>query len=118
MLRARRPCPCAAAPATPSHHPPVHPCYNCIHFPRAPIFPRISQDAEGTTALSLCCRAGHTDCCRLLLANGACRLLPDARGNTPLHYAALRGHLGVLFMLLGEFADGPGQREELARWGV
>ncbi|GIL53751.1 hypothetical protein Vafri_9349 [Volvox africanus] len=69
------------------------------------------QDAEGITALSLACRYGHVDCCRLLLANGSARTLSDARGNTPLHYAALRGHLGVLFMLLDEFME-PGQEEE------
>ncbi|KXZ44797.1 hypothetical protein GPECTOR_62g912 [Gonium pectorale] len=71
------------------------------------------QDSEGTTALSLACRFGHVDCCRLLLANGSARTLSDARGNTPLHYAALRGHLGVLFMLLDEFVE-PGQEDELA----
>ncbi|GFR52870.1 hypothetical protein Agub_g15498 [Astrephomene gubernaculifera] len=71
------------------------------------------QDVEGTTALSLACRFGHVDCCRLLLANGSARTLSDARGNTPLHYAALRGHLGVLFMLLDEFVE-PGREEELA----
>ncbi|GIL79443.1 hypothetical protein Vretimale_18316 [Volvox reticuliferus] len=69
------------------------------------------QDAEGITALSLACRYGHVDCCRLLLANGSARMLSDARGNTPLHYAALRGHLGVLFMLLDEFMD-PAHEEE------
>ncbi|GLC53744.1 hypothetical protein PLESTB_000782600 [Pleodorina starrii] len=73
------------------------------------------QDADGMTALSLACRFGHVDCCRLLLANGSARTLSDARGNTPLHYAALRGHLGVLFMLLDEFVE-PEQQEELSSY--
>lgn len=57
------------------------------------------------TAAGCCLPTGRAACCGTPAATPA------------LQYAALRGHLlGVLFMLLGEFVDGPGQREELAMY--
>ena len=38
--------------------------------------------------------------CRLLLTNGADRLVTDHRGNLPLHMSSWWGHLSITFMLL------------------
>ncbi|KAF5837067.1 ankyrin repeat-containing domain protein [Dunaliella salina] len=51
-------------------------------------------DAEGRTPLSLASEHGHVDCARFLLANGADRLIADHKGNTTLHYASWKCHLG------------------------
>lgn len=43
---------------------------------------------------------GHEECVQLLLEQEACVLCRDARGRTPLHYAAARGHATWLSELL------------------
>lgn len=43
---------------------------------------------------------GHEECVQLLLEQDACVLCRDARGRTPLHYAAARGHATWLSELL------------------
>ena len=58
------------------------------------------QDSRGQTPLFVAAALGHTDCVRLLLTNGADRMVSDIRGNLPLHMAAWWGHLSITFMLL------------------
>lgn len=72
-----------------------------------------SQDSDGYTPLIVSCLHGHAECVRFLLANGADRRVADVKGNTALHYASIKGHLGVIFMLLSEF--GTSDPEDLLR---
>lgn len=55
---------------------------------------------EGKTPLMLACENGHADCMQALLAQGAIHNAADARGNTALHYAALKGHGKILEIIL------------------
>ena len=65
-----------------------------------------ARDFSGFTPLMVAAREGHTDCARLLIQRGADFLsLPDdgsknLLGSTAAHYAAERGHEGVLLALL------------------
>eukprot|EP01031_Cornospumella_fuschlensis_P024806 gene24807-29976_t len=66
---------------------------------------KVKADVTGTmldqSAIMLACSIGHINLVRLL-----CRILPvdwrNGQGETALAYAAYRGHVGVLMLLLGE----------------
>jgi ankyrin repeat protein len=47
-----------------------------------------ARDSEGRTPLYIACQFGHVECARFLVGNGAKRLTPDHKGNTPLHVRA------------------------------
>ncbi|KAG8235982.1 hypothetical protein J437_LFUL015136 [Ladona fulva] len=59
-----------------------------------------SVDGRGRTALHLACRYGRTVLVDILLRRGANPDVADARGATPLHNAAARGHQAALLLLL------------------
>jgi len=58
-----------------------------------------AQDAGGRTVLSMAVRNGAIGVVRVLLERGANPYLPDAVGNTPLHYAYSEGFLDIAEML-------------------
>lgn len=75
-----------------------------------------AQDREGVDVLMLASmlhgkRAFHSDLTQLLLKHGADVELVDRRSQSALHYAAKRGCLGIVKLLLGQMN---GDRRDLA----
>ncbi len=68
-----------------------------------------TERASGETALHLCAQWGDAEAVRLLLENGADLGKPGEDGNTPLHYAAMFGHLAVVRELVA--AKTPNSRD-------
>jgi uncharacterized protein len=54
-----------------------------------------SERFGGETALHLCAKWGDAEAVQVLVANGADINKPGEDGNTPLHYAAMLGHLAA-----------------------
>ena len=63
------------------------------------------QPSFNKTALHLACEKGQLPMCKALLSRGADRMARDNKQNTPLHWAAVGGHLSCVVMLVG----GPGR---------
>ena len=57
------------------------------------------------TALAIASRKGHKEIVELLLKKGAEPNIRDKYGTTPLHYAALYGHMAIVETLLHSEAD-------------
>jgi len=67
--------------------------------------PTPSQNgAKSHTPLMTAAKRGHADCVKLLLTVGALDLR-DTNGDTALHFAAGRGHMPVVAVLLDRGAD-------------
>jgi len=58
-------------------------------------------DATAQTALHLSCGKGQLEMAKALLRRDASRLALDSDSRTPLHHAAVFGHLAVINLLLG-----------------
>uniref|UniRef100_A0A1B6LPG5 Uncharacterized protein n=1 Tax=Graphocephala atropunctata TaxID=36148 RepID=A0A1B6LPG5_9HEMI len=65
-----------------------------------------ARDNAGYTALHYAVRKGNTSMCKLLLAAGASVNVTTKAGlATPLHRAAMEGHMDVISLLLKSGAD-------------
>ena len=64
---------------------------------------RVGKDR--LTALAIASRKGHKEIVELLLKKGAEPNIRDKYGTTPLHYAALYGHMAIVETLLHSEAD-------------
>ncbi|KAG2486634.1 hypothetical protein HYH03_014690 [Edaphochlamys debaryana] len=73
--------------------------------------PYSAKSKKGQTPLMLACEEGNAEAMVALLSHGADVLDIDAYGNTCVHYAAYKGHVRVLEMLLGlDAASGRGDK--------
>lgn len=57
-------------------------------------------DSHKVTALHLAAIRNQTECAQYLMKNGAARNLVDADGDTPLHWAATKGNMEVMNILI------------------
>ena len=64
-----------------------------------------AQDGDGSTALHLASRYGHTDLARMLVERGADVSAQKKDGWTALHLASSYGHTDLARMLVGHGAD-------------
>ena len=60
---------------------------------------------DGSSPVFAAARAGHADCCQLLLAGGASANLPRHDGATPLLIATISSQPQVVKLLCGVRAD-------------
>ena len=60
-----------------------------------------------STALHMACQRGQQPMAKALLKRGASRMARDSGQSTPLHHAALCGHLSCVVLLIGQ----PGRRK-------
>lgn len=72
------------------------------------------EDEYGETPLHLACMAGHPNCVKLLLHNGAQVDCQNSNGTTPLHYAARYGRQACVTLLLRNGANVA--RKDNAHW--
>eukprot|EP00746_Dinoflagellata_sp_MGD_P075045 gnl/MRDRNA2_/MRDRNA2_30236_c0_seq1.p1 gnl/MRDRNA2_/MRDRNA2_30236_c0~~gnl/MRDRNA2_/MRDRNA2_30236_c0_seq1.p1 ORF type:complete len:2959 (-),score=667.55 gnl/MRDRNA2_/MRDRNA2_30236_c0_seq1:52-7932(-) len=66
---------------------------------RAMLDQNLTEDGE--SAMHICASHGHTKALRALIARGAAKSRVDGLGRTPLHCAAITGHLEALQFLVG-----------------
>ena len=59
------------------------------------------EQAFDATPLHLACSFGQHEMAKALLKRGASRMARDSESYTPLHYAALAGHLRCVIAMLG-----------------
>lgn len=59
-----------------------------------------ARDAGEATPLYLASKNGNAELCEWLIENGADITIVTSENNTPLHIAALGGHLDVLKLLI------------------
>ncbi|GIM06840.1 hypothetical protein Vretimale_11087 [Volvox reticuliferus] len=75
--------------------------------------PYSAKSKKGQTPLMLACEEGHTEAMLALLNHGADVLDIDSYGNTCMHYAAYRGHIKVMELLLArDAASGRGDKNK------
>ncbi|GIL59195.1 hypothetical protein Vafri_13884 [Volvox africanus] len=75
--------------------------------------PYSAKSKKGQTPLMLACEEGYTEAMLALLNHGADVLDIDSYGNTCMHYAAYRGHVKVMELLLArEDASGHGDKNK------
>ncbi|KXZ45740.1 hypothetical protein GPECTOR_51g726 [Gonium pectorale] len=77
--------------------------------------PYSAKSKKGQTPLMLACEEGHAEAMVALLSNGADVLDIDSYGNTCVHYAAYKGHVKVLELLLAR-ADAGGHGDKAKRY--